>query len=62
MKQYTTKQAAEKFGVHRITLQEWIAKGWIPVPPLQNIGGGSVRLWSQKDIEKARKAIAKREE
>lgn len=60
MRHYTTKQAAEKLGVHRVTLQEWIAKGWIPVPPMQNIGGGSVRLWSDADIERARKAIAKR--
>lgn len=60
MKEYTTKQAAEKLKVHRITLQGWIVRGWVPAPRLQNIGGGCVRLWSQRDIEKARKAIAKR--
>jgi len=60
MKSYTTKEVAEKLGVHRVTLQEWIAKGWVPVPQLQTIGGGLVRLWSNADIERARKAIAKR--
>lgn len=59
MKQHTTKEAAEKLGVHRVTLQNWIAEGRIPAPTMQNIGGGRVRLWSEKDIRKARKAIAK---
>ena len=59
MKQHTTKEAAEKLGVHRVTLQNWIAEGKIPAPAMQNIGGGRVRLWGEKDIRKARKAIAK---
>jgi excisionase family DNA binding protein len=59
VKQHTTKEAAEKLGVHRVTLQNWIAEGKIPAPRMQNIGGGCVRLWSEKDIRKARKAIAK---
>jgi excisionase family DNA binding protein len=59
MKLHTTKEAAEKLGVHRVTLQNWVAEGKIPAPATRNIGGGLVRLWSQKDIQKARKAIAK---
>ena len=55
----TTKEAAEELRVHRVTLQNWVAEGKVPAPPLQNIGGGLLRLWSQKDIQKARKAIAK---
>jgi excisionase family DNA binding protein len=59
MKQHTTREAAEKLGVHRVTLQNWIAAGKVPAPRTQNIGGGRVRLWSEKEIRKARKAIAK---
>ena len=62
MKERATKEAAEKLGVHRVTLQNWIAEGKILAPAMQNIGGGRVRLWSEKDIRKARKAIAKRGE
>jgi excisionase family DNA binding protein len=57
---FTTRQAAEKLGIHRVTLQEWVRKGWIVAPATQNIGGGEFRLWSKRDIDKARKAIAKR--
>jgi excisionase family DNA binding protein len=59
--QYTTRQAAEKLGVHRVTLQNWITEGSIPAPKIQVIGGGSMRLWSDADIEKARRAMKKRE-
>lgn len=55
---YTTKQAAEKLGVHRVTLQNKIADGSVPAPKIENIGGGSVRLWTDRDIEKARKILA----
>lgn len=58
---YTTKQAAKKLHVHRVTLQNWIMEGSIPAPKIQNIGGGSMRLWDEADIEKARRVIAKRE-
>jgi excisionase family DNA binding protein len=59
--QHTTKQVADNLGVHRVTLQNWIAEGKVPAPAIQNIGGGLVRLWSEQDIRKARKAIAKLE-
>ncbi len=59
--QYTTKQAADKLKVHRVTLQNWITEGIVPAPKVQIIGGGSMRLWSEADILKARRAIAKRE-
>ena len=57
MKRYTTNEAADKLGVHRVTLQRWIAANSIPVPELQNIGGGSFRLWTAQDIARAKKAM-----
>jgi hypothetical protein len=56
---YSTREAAEKVGVTFVTLQRHVFRRTFPVPPLQKVGGVSVRLWSDRDIEKARKALAK---
>jgi hypothetical protein len=55
----STREAAEKVGVTFLTLQRHVYRKTFPVPPLQRVGGVSVRLWSDRDIEKARKALAK---
>jgi len=60
MKRHTTNEAAARLGVHRVTLQRWIAAKKIPAPEVQNIGGGVFRLWSEQDIERAEKAIERR--
>jgi excisionase family DNA binding protein len=57
MRQYTTNEAADKLGVHRVTLQRWIADKKIPAPKLQKVGVLSFRLWTAKDIARAQKAI-----
>ena len=57
---YTTRQAAKIVGVHRITLQNWITDGSVPAPKIQVIGESSMRLWTERDIAKARKAIKKK--
>jgi len=57
MKQYTTNEAAGKLGVHRVTLQRWIADKKIPAPKVQKVGILSFRLWTKQDIARARKAI-----
>ena len=60
MKRYTTNQAAEKLGVHRVTLQRWIASGNVSAPRVQDIGGAVFRLWTDSDIERVRKQISRR--
>ena len=57
MERYTTNEAAARLGVHRVTLQRWIAAKRIPAPEVRNIGGGVFRLWSEQDIARAKKAI-----
>jgi hypothetical protein len=43
-----------------MTLQRYIADGnWIKAPGLQRVGGVKVRLWTQRDIERARKLMEK---
>jgi hypothetical protein len=56
---YSTREAAQKLGVTLLTLQRHVAGKTFPVPPLQKVGGVSVRLWSDRDITTARKALAK---
>jgi excisionase family DNA binding protein len=50
----TTTEAAEKTGLNRVTLQEWIRTGRVRAPRLVLRNGRAVRLWSQADIEKLR--------
>jgi len=54
----STRDAAKKIGVHLLTLQRHVSAKTVEAPPLQKVGGVSVRLWSDRDIEKARKVLA----
>jgi hypothetical protein len=54
----STRDAAKKLGVTILTLQRHVSAKTVPTPPLQKVGGVSVRLWSARDIEKARKVLA----
>jgi hypothetical protein len=54
----STRDAAKKLGKSLMTVQRNIANGNIDAPPLVAVGGVTVRLWSDRDIEKARKALA----
>jgi predicted DNA-binding transcriptional regulator AlpA len=44
MKGLSTREAAEKLGVTLLTLQRHVSAETVDAPPLQKIGGGSVRL------------------
>lgn len=56
MGSYTTREAAEKAGMHHITLQRLVSAGKIAAPPLRKVRGGSVaRFWSERDIERLRR-------
>jgi len=55
---YSTREAAKKLGRTILTLQRHIAAGTIKAPPLLRVGTVSVRLWSDRDIERARKVLA----
>ena len=56
---FSTREAAEKLGVTLVTLQRHVAAETVDAPPLVEVGGVSVRLWSPRDIERARKVLAK---
>lgn len=60
MNALSSREAAQKLGVSLMTLQRYIADGnWIGAPQLQKVGGVKVRLWTARDIERARKRIEK---
>jgi len=60
MKAHSSRGAAKKLGISLMTLQRYIADGnWIKAPALQNVGGVKVRLWTERDIQRARKLIDK---
>lgn len=54
----STRDAARKLGVALLTLQRHVTAKTVDAPPLQKVGGVSVRLWTARDIEKARKVLA----
>ncbi|MBZ5660538.1 MAG: hypothetical protein LAO08_09035 [Acidobacteriia bacterium] len=54
----STREAAEKLGVTILTLQRHVTAKTVDAPPLQQIGGIKVRLWTARDIAKARKVLA----
>jgi hypothetical protein len=54
----STREAAKKLGVTILTLQRHVSAKTFNVPPLQKVGGVSVRLWTNRDIAAARKALA----
>jgi hypothetical protein len=55
---FSTREAAEKLGVTILTLQRHVSAKTVDAPPLQKVGGVKVRLWSNRDVEKARKILA----
>ncbi len=60
MRKFSTAEAAKMLGLHRPHLQRAIAQGRVRPPRLIRVGGASARLWTDKDVERARKALKKR--
>jgi excisionase family DNA binding protein len=59
MTKYSTREAAQKLGLDWRTIQRYIAEEKIPAPPVERIGGGKYRAWSDKDIESVGKLLPK---
>jgi excisionase family DNA binding protein len=51
MKAYTTPEVAEMVGIHLRTLHRWLDRGAIPEPSRGKIGGLTVRIWTERNIE-----------
>lgn len=59
MNRLSTSEAAKKLRIHRVNLQQAIRDGRIPAPKLTSIGGVKVRLWTKRDLLRAREALKK---
>lgn len=57
-KQFSTREAAKKLDVSILTLQRHVSAGTLNAPKLQKVGGVTVRLWTDRDIENARIILA----
>jgi hypothetical protein len=55
----STVQVAKQLGVMQASLQRAIAERRVPAPRLTTVGGITVRLWTQRDVERARKVMVK---
>jgi predicted site-specific integrase-resolvase len=54
-KTYSTVQFAKMLKISWSTLHRWIESKKIQAPPVQTLGSVRVRLWTQGDLEIARK-------
>lgn len=54
----SNRDAAKKLGFTLLTLHRHVSAKTVKAPPLQKVGGVSVRLWSNRDIERARKVLS----
>jgi excisionase family DNA binding protein len=54
-KTYSTVQVAKRLGISWSTLHRWIESKKVQAPPVQALGGLQVRLWTEADLEAARK-------
>jgi len=59
MKKYSTREAAKKLGLSLLSIQRYIAAGKIPAPPVLNVGGGKLRIWTEAEIEQVRQLLPK---
>jgi len=59
MRQYSTREAAKKLGLSLLSIQRYIAAGKIPAPPVLNVGGGKLRIWTEEQIEHVRQLLPK---
>jgi len=57
VKRFSTREAAGKLGVTILTLQRHIADETVDAPPVEKVGGSSMRLWTARDIAKAKKVL-----
>jgi len=59
MESCSTREAARQLGISFTSMNRYIADKKIPLPPVVKVGGVTVRLWSQQDIERVRVLLPK---
>jgi len=54
MARYSTAQVARTIGISKNTLLSWLYQGKISEPKRQKNGGQDIRLWTERDLARAR--------
>jgi predicted site-specific integrase-resolvase len=52
---YSTAQVAAAISVNKSTLLRWLYTGKLKEPRMQIFGGVASRIWTEKDLETAKK-------
>jgi hypothetical protein len=52
---YSTLEVARAINVGKSTLLRWLWSGKLTEPPQKTVAGVMIRIWSEKDLERARK-------
>lgn len=60
MQRYSTTEVAKMLGIQQPNLQRLIRTKRIPFPALQQVGRLKIRLWTDADVERARKAMKRK--
>ena len=55
MRSYSTAEVAKLVGISKNTLLRWLYAGKVSEPRHQVSGGQDVRIWSERDLARARK-------
>jgi predicted DNA-binding transcriptional regulator AlpA len=59
MKNFSTRQAAKKLGLHTATLAQYIAVGKVPAPKILDVGTSKLHAWTDAEIEHVRQLLPK---
>ena len=61
MSKFSTRQTADKLGIHPDTLAHYIAVGKVATPEMITVGTGKrvIHLWSEEEIERVRQLLPK---
>jgi DNA-binding transcriptional MerR regulator len=55
MEPYSTSQAAQMVGIHKVTLKRWLLEGKVQEPRRMKTNGTVIRLWTDRDVERVKK-------
>jgi excisionase family DNA binding protein len=55
MSPLSTAEVARKVGIHKATLERWIAGGELKMPEPLRVGAKVFRNWTAPDVERVRK-------
>ena len=55
MKSLSTAEVVKIIGVNRRTLYRWLYSGKIPEPKRGHLAGRDFRIWTPRDVERAKK-------